>query len=881
MPLLPCQHPSNCKNCSLGEQEGVQVVHSILPSEARVLFIGESPGDDENEQGVPFVGRTGELLDEIFKEVGIPRNSIAVTNTVACRPPEKRPPVPKEVKACSEFLLKEIEMLKPSLIVTLGATASKTIFPNLGNITKVRGVFYDHPELLCKLLPTFHPAYVLKNPTERHLLVEDLSKAAAYMNGSFIIPEPLLTHYHVIQRRDQLDWIVNQLHENKLWACDTETTSINTLEAEIFIITVSWKPQTAVLLDCRYFRDTPENLSYFWSKVKEVMENDSKKVFHNGGYDLQCFMNHGISVQNYYADTLLMHYLLNEETHHGLEVLAWEYTDFGGYELTLSRYIEEHPIETYRDIPMEIIHPYALKDADATFRSYLAMYPKIQQQQLSYVLHDIMMPTQKILLRTEHDGVSVDKPYLDKTIAKYTLKMEEQLVTVRSVPQVRQFVEEKRAAETAALKQKWEKSKTLTKRHSQFEDYLQTRLLKSPDLLTTEFNVNSPKQLKELLIDKMRLKVIKVTDSGQPSTDAEVLAEYAKANSFCNALLEYRTLSHLKSTFLEGIANRLTPQNRVHTDYFLWSTNTGRISSRDPNLGNIPTSKTAGDIKDIFCADLGTGDWLVEADMAQAEFRIWMQYSQDPQALEDLNNGLDIHKLIAAVAYHNVKLPRGTITYEQFLELTKDVTKDERTPTKTIVFGCMYGRGAPSIAKQLDISTVEAQKIIDIFFARYPQASFWLKTTISKTRRDGYVVNLFGRRRRLSNINVSDGKLRGEAERQAVNSPIQSAASDLTFLAAIRIFRYIWENRMKTRLVLTVYDSIVLNVPDEELKTVIELVSTEMIKKPLPSITVPLGAELKVGSHWGSTIEINPKEDWNILYNKLLTHRKQTDKKFI
>jgi DNA polymerase-1 len=192
----------------------------------------------------------------------------------------------------------------------------------------------------------------------------------------------------------------------------------------------------------------------------------------------------------------------------------------------------------------------------------------------------------------------------------------------------------------------------------------------------------------------------------------------------------------------------------------------------------------------------------------------------------------------------------------------------------------MYGRGAPSVAAQLGISTSKARKIIDVFFSRYPQASFWIKTTIATTRRDGYTVNLFGRRRRLPDILSPIQGVRAAAERQAINAPIQSGASDLTFLAGGRIFRHIWQNRMKTRLVLTVYDSLVFNIPDNELKTIVDLVSVEMIKKPLDSIMVPIGCEIKVGTHWGTLMEINPKEDWNIVYNKLIEHKKLKDVKF-
>lgn len=889
MPYLPTRRPPGCKDCALGKQENIRVVASVLPSHAKVLFVGEAPGRDENIQGIPFVGEAGKLLNQVLSEVGISRNDIAITNVVACNPPGNATPSKKSVNACSKYLFQEIADLKPDLIVPLGATALRAIFPELGTLTKARGNFYDMPTLGCKVLPTFHPAYILRNMLERSTFVMDLSKVSKFMRGEVTQAPKTPTSYFVIRTKAQMDWLVNNLHTNSEWACDTETTSTNPLEAKIFIITFSWQENVAALLDVRLFAEEED---YFFSKVKEVMENNSSKIFHNGGYDIQCFLNHGIHVQNYHVDTMLMHYLLGAtEKDLGLDKLAHLFTDVGGYDLILDRYKQENHIDNYMDIPPDVIHPYALIDADVTFRSYKKLLPQIHKEGLSFVLRKIMIPTQIILAMTEYTGVSIDVPYLEKTIVNYTIRMEEQFRVVKDVPQVRQYETDLIYREKKALMDHWAKSKTLSKKYPVFEDYMQERLRKKPEMFDIEFNVNSSKQLKELLIDRMRLKVIKTTDTGAPSTDKEVLEEYALTNDFCYALLEYRRLSHLKSTFLEGIKTRLTNDKRIHTDYYLWSTETGRPSSRDPNLNNIPRTGTADDIKDIFCTDkpVYPGDkyWLMEADAGQAEFRIWINYSRDPQALSDLNSGYDIHKLMAAAGKGKV-LPKGDIPYTVYQELIADVTKAERQAAKNVVFGLMYGRGAASVAKQLGISKAQAEEIINQFFTRYPLAYRWIQQTIARTRTDLYVRNLYGRKRLLPNIVSNDSDTRSAAERQAINAPIQSGASDTVFLAAIRIFKHIWNRQLKTRLVLTVYDSLVFNIPDNELKEMVDLVSVEMTRKPSDVMEVPAGAEIivpftsdmKVGTHWGSLMEIDPKEDWNIVYNKLMKHREETEAKF-
>jgi len=238
--------------------------------------------------------------------------------------------------------------------------------------------------------------------------------------------------------------------------------------------------------------------------------------------------------------------------------------------------------------------------------------------------------------------------------------------------------------------------------------------------------------------------------------------------------------------------------------------------------------------------------------------------------------GIDIHKLMAAAGKGKV-IPEGNLPDDVYEELIADVIKPERQAAKNVVFGLMYGRGSASVAKQLGISKTQAEVIINAFFGRYPSAYKWIRTTTAHTRVDGYSKSLFGRKRRLKDILSSDSNKMAEAERQCINAPIQSAASDLTFMAAIRIHRYLWAKELKTRLVLTVYDSLIFNIPDNELQEVLALIHVEMKRKPedeaFEPIIVPLLAELQVGTHWGSLEEIDITDDWNAVYNNLMKNR--------
>ncbi|MCK9543546.1 MAG: DNA polymerase [Novosphingobium sp.] len=773
--FLQCQHPEECKNCKLGLQEDTNVVHSVLPAHAKAFFIGEAPGAEENQQGIPFVGQAGQLLNQSLEIVGINRNDIAISNVVSCRPPNNKAPSKKEMEACGEFLDKEIKLLNPSIIVALGSTPLKLLLPTAGGITNCRGKFFIHPEYNCYVYPTWHPAYILRNIFEKNTFIRDLQVVSDFLQGKPVAPEQRKKQYFHVRNRIQLDWLVEHLHKQPLWASDTETTSLDPLEAEVFMFIFSWRSDTAVTVDTRDFI-SKEDYDYLLSKMKEVYENNSKKIFQNGGFDIQCLFKYDIYVNNYFADTLLMHHLLDENTRtHGLEILAAEFTEMGGYDAPLQEYKEKHKIDNYKDFPRDMIEEYGAKDGEVTWRSFESMYPEIQAQKLDWLLHNVTIPAQKVLAVTEYKGVSIDLPYLKSTQKKYEEKMESVYNEVRNVKQVRDYELYKKDKLVNDLRSHWSNSKTLSKKFPEFIDYLKSRQEKRPDIIEFSLNINSPDHLKELLVERMGMPILRYTDKGGISVNDDVLTEYAKTNKFCEKIQKYRTLAHLKGTFLDGIEERISKiDGKIHTDFLLHGTATGRISSRNPNLNNIPRTGTAIDIKDIFCADKkdetpnNWGDWVMEADLGQAEFRFWIQYSQDPQALYDLRMGIDIHKLMAAAGKGRV-IPHGSITWEQYQSLISDVTKAERQDAKLVVFGIMYGRGARSVAEQLGISVEQAQTIIDQFFKRYKQAKQWIINTQNFARQTGYVTNFFNRRRRLPDIGSSEDSYRAEAERQAIN----------------------------------------------------------------------------------------------------------------
>lgn len=342
-----------------------------------------------------------------------------------------------------------------------------------------------------------------------------------------------------------------------------------------------------------------------------------------------------------------------------------------------------------------------------------------------------------------------------------------------------------------------------------------------------KFNFESTPQLRKLFFEVLNLTPVGVTEkTNQPSTEERTLEILSQHNETAKLLLEFRKSSKLYNTFIER-PKALLVGDRLHTSYYIPGTVTGRISSNTPNLQNVPK-----DIRCIFIPDEGCV--FIQVDYKQAEFRMWAFYSQDLQMLEDIRSGKDIHKIIASVVYN---IPES------------EVTPDQRFVAKGVVFGLMFGRGIESLMLEFKCSEDMARNIIETFFSRYPKAKQWLIDTKKQARRNGCVKNLFGRIRRLPKIKGSDKEEVAEAERQAVNSPIQGGVADLVAMAMERIRKRLKEINSRTWQVLTVHDSIIFNCPEEEVEKVKPIVLEEA-NRELPGVNVPFTVDLKVGSNW-------------------------------
>ena len=870
----------NCKKCGLCRTRKC-VVNGAGTTTAKIVLVGEAPGKDEDLRGVPFIGLAGKLLDKLLLYAGLNRSDIFITNVVRCipkaPPPQNvREPGPEEVLACSEYFEQEMSALKPTVIVPMGNSALRYIMQvQKGiSITKVRGTELWSEKYKCKIMPIFHPAAILRQPKHEYVTKEDLKRIKTSSEFSELTTKKV-GKYITIDNLTSLQMLVDKLLNVEDFSFDLETTGLNWQTNKILCISFSYESGLAYTVPLLRYNGRPEEYTHlvqrkvrkkidgvwvdlgikeipqvktrvvdeyypFWeteqdlvlSLLQKVLASDVKKIAHNGKFDCKFLAQYNLPVHNFTYDTMLAHYLLNEnaEGMHGLKGCAWQYTDMGGYDNVLEEWFKERKIadknRNYAHLPPQMLYEYAAKDADVTYRLKTIFTPMLASEGLTLFFERLIMLLSDTLMKAEIDGTQIDVVYMQQLKKELT---EEQIIIEKKI-----------------------KDQVVVLRNQLRNDLTVRQIVITPEMEIKlgEININSPEQLQVLLFEQLKLPVLKQTKGGktgitQPSTDEEVLIELAKRHIIPKQILEYRKLEKLLGTYISGIEEALDENNRIHSTFLIHGTVTGRLASREHNLQNIPRDDKR--IKKLFIAKPG---WkLIEADYAQAEFRHWANYSGDEKMLADLMSGSDIHRLTAS---------------EVLGILIDQVTKDQRQQAKGVVFGLMYGRGAKSLAEEYGLSEGEAKKIISIFFGRYPRAEVWLREAIKTVRQYKQIRNIFGRLRRLPGIDSNDSWLRSEAERQALNSPIQSAASDMNCNAANRI-KLAFAEHLNGILCLLVHDSLLYEVPENELVESLNIIKKEL-ERPTQNVVVPMTSEFKVGTRWGVLNDCKIKNgDWYII----------------
>jgi|694.fasta_scaffold06908_6 DNA polymerase-1 len=596
--------------------------------------------------------------------------------------------------------------------------------------------------------------------------------------------------YETLLTSAQLDSWLAKLASAPLICFDSETTSLDPMTAKIVGLSFSVEAGSAAYLPLMHdYFDAPVQLNFAecLAKIKPILENPAiKKVGQNLKYDQHVLANHGIAINGIAHDTLLQSYVFESHKSHGMDALSERHLGFKpiSFEEVAGKGAKQ---VTFNQVTVETAAEYAAEDADITLQLHLAMYPQVAaDSKLDYIYSHIEMPSSKALFNIERNGVLIDRAML----ASQSNEIGNKLIALEN---------------------------------------------QAYELAGQPFNLASPKQLQEILFDKLGIKPTKKTPSGAPSTDEDVLQELALDHPLPKVLLEYRGLAKLKSTYTDKLPRMINASTgRVHTSYNQAVAITGRLASSDPNLQNIPVRSAEGRrIREAFIAPAGSV--IVSADYSQIELRIMAHLSQDAGMLKAFANNEDIHRHTAAEIFG--------------VELTA-VNSEQRRYAKVINFGLIYGMSAFGLAQNLNIDRASAQSYIERYFARYPGVRDYMQSTRDMAKQRGFVETYFGRRLWVPEINSPNGMRRAGAERAAINAPMQGTAADLIKLAMIAVDQWLGEAKLQTKLIMQVHDELVLEVPESEL-AVVKAKLTELMQG-VAQLSVPLLVEVGVGKNWES-----------------------------
>jgi DNA polymerase-1 len=808
------------------------------PKNAKIMLVGEAPGQDEDLEGRPFIGSSGQLLNDIFSDVNIDREDIYITNAVKCATPvENKKPGKKDVTACRQHLLEEIKKVKPNVIGCLGAIALEAVLKRTG-ITKLQNNVFESKELGIKVVPVLHPAYILRNPSAYSSLQKgmELIKRESKKKEKVKVATTYTRHIDAATP-EQIDKVLTQLEKVDAFTFDLETTSLNPLEAKIILVALSWQVGLGVTIRWKAFSKGQRR------RFKKILLSKKEKVGHNLKFDIQVLLANKIRIKGPFFDTLPAIALINENIKDKtLDALTLRYLDLGEYWKPLDEfkeaYLKKHKMKIaefkYSMIPYEILCVYAQGDADATHRLYIKFKKELTRQGLIKFYNKYTLPTLQLITQVEFRGIRVNRKKLKKLIKKYRLKVVDSRQSIQNSKSVKKYQKIRYSYASRTFEEKWKKSKTLRSRFPDVQAYIKTRI-KDKDW---QFNPQSPKQLREMLFDMMKLPVIKYTDTKQPSTDAEVLNILANNHQVAIAqkIVAHRKLTKFLSTYLESVYEKSALDGRIHPSYLQHRAVTGRLSSENPNFQNIP--RDAKEFKKCFIVDPGM--IIVKADLAQAEFRCWAHYSNDKKMIADIESGMDIHRKMASKVFG---VPED------------EVTKDQRTAAKNCVFGLMYGRGSKAIAAQYGISVEDADEVRTLFFKDYPMAALWLDKQVAHAEEKQFVKTWMGRIRRLPEIASDDHMIKAEAERQAKNSPIQGLASDMNNHFMVMNMKLAKEQNIRCYPFGTIHDANLIQVAEADAKKLIKVMQT-VVNKAFPDFKCKMVLDFEVGKTLGTLKEV-------------------------
>ena len=590
--------------------------------------------------------------------------------------------------------------------------------------------------------------------------------------------------YFMATSEQELQSLILELQRAPIFSFDTETSDLEPHSAYLVGLSFSTKIHTGWYVPISSnFEEAQKQLEIF----KDIFSNTSKTlVAQNYKFDFKMMKKYGTKIQNKIFDTMLAHYVINADGKHGMDALSEKYLNYKPVSIESLIGPKGKNQNSMAHLPAESIKDYAAEDADVTLQLAEIFMPELEKQGTTSVLEKIEIPLIEVLANMEWEGIRVDKDFLNA----YSVELGKEL----------DIIEEK-----------------------------------ITELAGEKFNLDSPKQLGVILFEKLKITTeMKKTKTGQYSTGEDVLQRYLHNHEIVPLILDYRELRKLKSTYIDTLPNMINPiTGRVHTNFMQAVAATGRLSSNQPNLQNIPIRTSRGkEIRKAFVAR-DENHVLVSADYSQVELRIIAALSGDKNMIEAFQQGEDIHKATASKVF-NVPL--------------EDVTKDMRSKAKAVNFGIIYGQGPFGLAQQLGISRTEAKNIIEAYYTQFAALKTYQHQAVEDCRSRGFVETVLGRRRFLPDINSSNAISRSFAERNAVNAPIQGSAADVIKVAMVKIQSALKNANLKTRMVLQVHDELLFDTPKEEIEQVFALVKHEM--ENAVKLEVPLDVEIQAGNNW-------------------------------
>ena len=625
---------------------------------------------------------------------------------------------------------------------------------------------------------------VKKGPVELDLFAEFTGEGAETPeNSSFESLKTTAHKYHLVENQEDIKNLCDFLFTNEILSLDTETTSTNAIDAELVGLSFSVKEHEA------YYVPIPEKFDEAQKIVeifKPLYENPKiAKVGQNIKYDYMVLRRYGIELQGPMFDTMVAHYLIQPELRHNMDYMAETFLHYQTIHIDELIGPKGKNQKSMRELTPAEIYEYAAEDADITLQLKNVLEPKLREGGVEQLFHDVEMPLVKVLAEMELTGVRIDTQSLEETSRQLTSRMNE----------------------------------------------LETRIY---ELAGEQFNIASPKQVGDILFAKMQIvEKPKKTKTGQFVTSEDVLQTLKSKHEIVADILAHRGLKKLLGTYVDALPKLINPRTgHIHTSFNQTVTATGRLSSSDPNLQNIPVRGEDGkEIRKAFIPEEGC--LFFSADYSQIELRVMAHLSQDERMIEAFREGYDIHAATAARIYH---------------ETMESVTRDQRTKAKRANFGIIYGITVFGLAERLDIERTEARQLMDGYFEMFPQVRDYMEKAKEQAREKGYVETFFHRRRYLPDIHSANATVRGFAERNAINAPIQGSAADIIKVAMVRIFNRFRREGIRSKMILQVHDELNFSVLPEEKDRVEQIVIEEM-QSAYP-LCVPLIADAGWGSNW-------------------------------